>query len=318
MNTLQLSYTRGHLDRAANFRKDESWIAQQLAHKETKFIPVWRNRNLVMGLRENNSPTVVTFTQHNASGFLNIASQVTFLGLENESPVFAADLSGHEEDKVIGLIDQGEFLDLRQIGPLMNPKEAALSGYARGMLHWHQQHQFCSRCGSTTVSRHGGHMRLCQNSECARESYPRTDPAIIVLVEDRETNPKSPKCLLGSHNRLPKGVYTTLAGFVEPGESLEEAVAREIFEESGIKVKNVNYQASQPWPFPSSIMLGFRAQADSTSIQVDKDEINDARWFSAQDIKKFGEWGDQDAAFRLPRKDSIARLLIKTWVEEVL
>ncbi|MFC1664704.1 NAD(+) diphosphatase [Pseudomonadota bacterium] len=317
MNTVHLSYTRGRLDRAANFRKDEAWIAQKFSHSETKFIPVWRSRNFLTGLQENDAPTVVSFSQDSATNFLDMASQVTFLGLDDESPVFAADLSGHEEDQVIGLLNHGEFLDLRQVGPLMHPAEAALSAYARGMLHWHQQHQFCSRCGTTTESRQGGHMRQCQNSECARESYPRTDPAIIVLVEDRETDPQLPKCLLGSHNRLPNGVYTTLAGFVEPGENLEEAVAREILEESGIKVKNVDYQASQPWPFPSSIMLGFRAQADSTSIQVDQDEINDARWFTAEEIKQFGEWGDDSASYRLPRKDSIARMLIETWMYEV-
>lgn len=314
---LNLSYTRVHLDRAANYRKDESWIAEKLADRKTQFVPVWRSRNFVVGHQDEDFPTAATFAQQYASDLLELASEITFLGMDDESPVFAADLSNHDEDKIVGLVDQGEFLDLRQVGPLMRPKDAALSGYARGMLHWHQQHQFCSRCGSTTESRHGGHMRLCQYSDCARESYPRTDPAIIVLVEDRESDPNTPRCLLGSHNRLPKGVFTTLAGFVEPGESLEEAVAREVFEESGIKVKNVDYQASQPWPFPSSIMLGFRAHADSIVIEVDQDEINEARWFSAEEIRQFGEWTDETATYRLPRKDSIARMLMETWIDEI-
>ena len=188
--------------------------------------------------------------------------------------------------------------------------------YARGILHWHQHHRYCGQCGHPTENQHGGHMRLCLNPDCGRETFPRTDPAVIMLVEHTPSNGEPPKCLLGRHSAWPPGSYSTLAGFVEPVESLEEAVAREVFEEAGIRVANVRYQASQPWPFPSSLMLGFRAQAETTAIKLDPDELADARWFTAEEIRSFGEWGDDSASLRLPRKDSIARFLVESWLGE--
>jgi NAD+ diphosphatase len=199
----------------------------------------------------------------------------------------------------------------------MEAQEAALMAYARGILYWHRHHTYCGTCGQETKSKNGGHRRYCTNSDCGRETYPRTDPAVIMLVEHRPKNGAPPQCLLGRHRRrLPPNVYSTLAGFVEPGESLEDTVAREVFEEVGIRINQAIYQGSQPWPFPSSIMLGFRAQAVSTTVQLDEDELEGARWFTAEEVATFGEWGDETAPFCLPRKDSIARFLVDTWVEE--
>ena len=159
-------------------------------------------------------------------------------------------------------------------------------------------------------------MRLCQNESCRRETYPRTDPAVIMLVEHQPDDGGSPVCLMGSHRRLPSKVFSTLAGFVEPGESLEEAVAREVREEVGIAVSDVKYHASQPWPFPASIMLGFYATATTTEITVDDVELASARWFNTDEIKSAGDWGDASALDQLPRKDSIARHIVNTWVEK--
>ncbi len=313
-----LSYTGGHLDRADGQRKDPDRVAAWLARPETRILPVWRDRNLIAGLGRN-PPTALALglTGDSALRIVDAASEITFLGLDGDSAVFAADLSALEEGEAAALVDAGAFVDLRQAGPLMETRDAALAAYARGILHWHRTHRHCGRCGHVTETRDGGHMRLCGNPDCGRQAFPRTDPAVIMLVESPPSAGAPPTCLLGRHRRLPPGVYSTLAGFVEPGESLEEAVAREIHEETGVRVEEVVYQASQPWPFPASIMLGFRARARTTAITIDEQELDDARWFTAREIRGFGEWGDEEARLRLPRKDSIARTLIETWVATV-
>jgi NAD+ diphosphatase len=148
------------------------------------------------------------------------------------------------------------------------------------------------------------------------ESFPRTDPVVIMLVTSAPGEGRPERCLLGRHGRLPRGAYSLLAGFVEPGESLEEAVAREVAEETGVEVTDVRYQGSQPWPFPYSMMMGFRATARRDDIAVDTDELEDARWFTAAEVAGFGEWEDEAAEHRLPRRDSIARALLDAWLRE--
>ena len=174
--------------------------------------------------------------------------------------------------------------------------------HARGLIYWHQRHRFCSLCGSPAEIRDAGHMRRCGNADCAAEHFPRTDPAVIMLVADGD------RCLMGRQAEWPTGLYSTLAGFVEPGESLEEAVAREIWEEAGITVRDVRYHSSQPWPFPASLMLGFYATATSTEISLNRDELDDARWFHRNDLRNPGE------GMRLPRQTSISRRLLDDWL----
>jgi NAD+ diphosphatase len=199
----------------------------------------------------------------------------------------------------------------------MDRRQGAMLAYARGLIHWHRRHRFCGRCGSPTQSRHGGHMRLCTNAECGREHFPRTDPAVIMLVTrpgldgGPDGGPDGGAVLMGRQKSWTEGMYSTLAGFVDPGESLEEAVAREVHEEAGIAVADVTYMASQPWPFPSSLMLGFRARATSMEIHINRDELDDARWFTRDQIARFGE-----AGLSLPRQVSIARWLIDQWLAE--
>jgi NAD+ diphosphatase len=159
-------------------------------------------------------------------------------------------------------------------------------------------------------------VRRCTNPDCKAESFPRTDPVVIMLVTRPATENQAARVLLGRHSRLPRGAYSLLAGFVEPGESLEDAVAREVWEEAGVRVTDVEYIASQPWPFPYSMMIGFRATAASDDIVIDTDELEDARWFTADEVAAFGEWGDDSAAFRRPRRDAIARVLLDQWIQE--
>jgi len=216
---------------------------------------------------------------------------------------------------VVAAVPGSEFADLRRVGSLLPAQDAALLAYARGMIAWHRRHRHCGVCGAATAPRHGGHVRVC--TACGTETYPRTDPAVIMLVHRPAHDGEPARCLLARSARFRAGMYSTLAGFVEPGESLEDAVARETLEETGVRVGRVTYVGSQPWPFPSSIMLGFRAEAETTALAVDGEEIADARWFSVAELAAFGEWGDDDAAFRLPRRDSIARLLVDGWVADV-
>jgi len=189
--------------------------------------------------------------------------------------------------------------------------------YGRGMITWHRNHQFCGRCGGPMESRHGGHLRCCIRTDCGHESYPRTDPAVIMVVEHIPEDGGPPQCLLGRQANWPEGSYSTLAGFVEPGESLEETVIREIAEEAGVCVQDVRYIASQPWPFPASIMLGFWARAESTEIRIDPNELEDAGWYTPEAVRTFGQWGSGGPGPNLPRKDSIARFLIERWLETV-
>ena len=241
-----------------------------------------------------------------------------YLGHLEDKPVFTAGILSDSAEQAIqesGLADTGaEFIDLRKIGPLLDRTEGAMLAYARGLQYWHQQNGFCSRCGSANTALRGGHMRLCNNTDCRREAYPHINPAVIMLVLWQDPADGIEKCLLGRHSGLPKGVYSTLAGYVDPGETLEEAVAREVMEEAGIPVQSATYLASQPWPFPSSMMFGFYAHAEHGDINLGDDELEDAQWFKREQLLDFGEYDDPEATIALPRKDSIARNLIQNWI----
>lgn len=319
MNGLKerLTYTGVPLDRAAARRTDPEWVRGAIEHDEARFLPLWRNRNLVRVADRPHPAEAVALPRAQADWLIDAAAELVLLGLEGDSPVFAADLTAYEEAQLDRLAGAGEFVDLRKIGPLLAPDQAALLAYARGLLYWHRHHGFCARCGSPTVSGDGGHSRGCVNPDCGKRTFPRIDPAVIMLVEHRPEDGSPARCLLGRHTRLPAGMFSTLAGFVEAGESLEEAVVREVREEVGIEVEEVRYQGSQPWPFPASIMLGFRARALSTEIRVDDEELDEAHWFTAEEVRSFGEWWDGRSQRSIPRADSIARYLIESWVAEV-
>ncbi|HEX5795533.1 MAG TPA: NAD(+) diphosphatase, partial [Geminicoccaceae bacterium] len=178
----------------------------------------------------------------------------------------------------------------------------------RALAFWHSRHRFCGACGGATVSAQGGHIRRCQI--CDAQHFPRSDPAVIVLVT--HTHPEhGERCLLGRSARFPAGIYSTLAGFVEPGESLEETVRREIYEEAGVEIVDLRYRSSQPWPFPASLMIGFRATASSDALRLDPDELVDAGWYSRAELID-----PERRPVQLPNRDSIARHLIEDWLYE--
>jgi NAD+ diphosphatase len=223
-----------------------------------------------------------------------------FLGLLDDNAVFAIDLSAADDPLPLLPDGLGAFVDLRTVGWGVPRPEAAVLAHARGLMHWRARHKFCSVCGGVCDVKSSGHVMQC--TACNTQHFPRTDPAVIMLVH------RGDRALLGHSTRFPRAtMYSTLAGFVEPGETLEETVARETFEEAGLRVGNVRYHASQPWPFPSSIMLGFFADAEGDALTVDGDELLDARWFTRDEAR--GEDG-----FSLPPPFSIARHLIDIWL----
>ena len=296
-------YSGGGLDRADHLRRDPDWLSARHGDPATRFVPVWRARNLVRG---DEPARAVWLSRSEVPGLAERAGETIFLGCTGATAVFAIDLSDLEDPLTHPTLTEGHgFRDLREVGPLLERSEGAVLAYARGLVHWHGRHRFCGVCGRPTASRQGGHVRACIGEACGAEHFPRTDPAVIMLVHDG-----GDRCVLGRQQIWPDGMHSTLAGFVEPGESLEEAVAREVFEEVGLSVRDVTYRSSQPWPFPSSIMLGFNAATRYQPLRINPHELAAARWYSRDDLLNSPE----DTSFRLPRRDSIARRLIEDWL----
>ena len=236
---------------------------------------------------------------------METATTSVLLGVRNEVAHFAIDISPMEAHEVNELRADGEFVDLRSVGAVLDRTEASILAYAKGIMHWHSRHLFCGVCGSPTESQDAGHLRKCLNQNCSAGHFPRTDPAVIMLVQ------KDDRALLGRKAEWMPGMYSTLAGFVEPGESLEQAVAREVMEESGVEITNIRYHSSQPWPFPSSLMLGFFADAVTEKLIPWDDELEDLQWFTRQELADGGA-----GIAQRPRSDSIARRLIDEWVRQ--
>lgn len=301
-----LNYSDMPLDRCSNVRKDPTWFKGQMS-SQSVWLLVKNNETLFI----KNTPQI-KFLPYEKIAQLNLTNAL-FLGLNTtQQGVFALDVSTIDDTTLTPIISGAEFMDIRKQGPLVDIKEGSIAALARGLCYWHATHRFCGRCGSKNHLVEAGHSRLCENERCNHPTFPRTDPAVIMVVTKTFADGIE-RCLLGRQAVWPTGMYSSLAGFVDPGETLEQAVAREVKEEAGIDVDDVTYVASQPWPFPSSIMLGFFAKATSEQINVDKDELDDAKWFSREDLANFGNWHDEGEHLKLPRTDSISRYLIEHW-----
>jgi NAD+ diphosphatase len=283
-------------------RRDDAWLAAQLRDGHTRFIPVWKSKNLLAG---DQGLGPVWLSPDEACGFVDGAESTTLLGVWEGRTYFCLGLSSPDGSSPAGLAERGQFQDLRLAAPLLDERDSALLAYARAMAHWHHRHRFCGDCGSPTESAEGGHVRVCTNAQCGQSHFPRSDPAIIVLIKLGE------RCLLARKPTWPPGLRSIIAGFVEPGESLEDAVAREVREETGVEIVRLRYHSSQPWPFPRSLMLGFMAEAASEVIRVDRDELERADWFSRQQVRD----GLQGGTLKLPTHISVSHRLIAEWFD---
>jgi NAD+ diphosphatase len=298
-------YTGSPLDRATEKREDAAFIAAALDSPEALFVLVWRSSSLMRGVAEGKPEAM--FLTGEAAAALRLSAEPAgvpwaFLGMQGPQAVFGLDVSAVEDPLPLLPPGLGGFTDLRAVAGMLPAQEASVLAHARGLMHWRSRHRFCGVCGAPCEARSAGHVMQC--TACDTSHFPRTDPAVIMLVHHGD------RALLGHSHRFPRTtMYSTLAGFVEPGESLEEAVVREVFEESGVRVGRVQYHSSQPWPFPASIMLGFYAEALSEEITIDPNELQDARWFTRAQIRD-----PQAHGFNLPRLDSIARRLIEDWM----
>ncbi len=311
---MKLHYTLPELDRRADLRLDEGWITTYQSDPGSLYLPIWQGKNLFHPHSDHQTEFQYLSGTDIPSALLTDCPLI-FLGIVTERAYFALDLSHLSEVDASREMAQGVFRDLREFGPVMPADYGALAAYARAMVHWHQRHQFCGRCGRQTVLADAGHRRLCPTESCQLSHFPRLDPAVIMLVTHTDPVTGRQKCLLGRSPQFPEGVQSTLAGFVEPGESLEDAVRREVFEEAGVKVGQVHYKASQPWPFPSSIMVGFQADALSTEIQIDRDELVEANWYTPEQVANAVDW-TAEGSLKLPRQDSISYFLIKSWLAQ--
>ncbi|NKB44230.1 MAG: NAD(+) diphosphatase [Alphaproteobacteria bacterium] len=303
----RLTYTGVALDRAAAVRPVQADVEALHDHALARVLPVWNGNHLF----EHDGVEAKALTVADAISLRAASGDLIFLGLSGDAPWFA--LAIHTEEEPADVQLSGVFEPLHPRVGRLDADQAAMLAYARGMVLWHANHLHCGRCGAPTESQDGGHIRTCTDEACGYRAFPRTDAAVITLVE----HPDGEHCLLGRQSRWPDGMYSVVAGFVEPGESLEECVAREVKEETGIIVTDVRYQASQPWPFPSSLMLGFTAKASTTGFKPDDDELDDIRWVSREALDSYSEMGDDKPGPKLPNRHSIARMLIDNWRAEL-
>ncbi len=298
-------FTTGAVDRGHTKRRDEQWLAARLEDPSTYLVPVWGDKNLFTLECTSDGPCPRLLSPQEAQDLLPIAESTTLLG-EIDGHVYFALALPDDETVIARLTQKDQFENLRMVGLQLDQWEGALLAHAKAMTYWHRRHRFCGDCGSPTRSAWAGHLRVCTNPACGQQQFPRTDPAIIVCTTLNETH-----CLLGRQPRWRPTQYSNVAGFVEPGESLEAAVVREVREETGVPLRTVRYHSSQPWPFPSSLMVGFTAEAASEAISLNDGELEDARWFTRDEIRA----GLLARTLRLPSPVSISYRLIEDWFD---
>lgn len=301
-----IPFTGNSLDRVSEKRTDAAWLAAQRASASARVLPIWRLQPFLSGDESELHPRL-GIVAGPVADLLGDGAPEVFLGLDGDVPLFARDISGLENPLEGALAGRGHFREARAAAIAVGGTDAAIIGQARAMLDWHARHQFCAVCGAHTDAVDAGYRRLCP--KCGAEHFPRTDPAVIMLVVCGD------ECLLGRNRRFPDGWYSALAGFVEPGETIEEAVRRETFEEAHVRIGAVRYVSSQHWPFPSSLMIGCIAQTADRDSRPDGLEILETRWF-AKEVVRAILGGTPVEGVHLPTPLAIAHHLLKAWVAE--
>jgi len=295
-------YTGNPLDRGERERRDEEWISDSARDPTSKFLPMW-NLNVLVS---NGPQGGLGWLRIDDLGRLGIEASAIFLGLLEREAHFVIDISKNEA--AVQELRKGghwRFEDARTATAMLSGSDSGIVAQARAQVNWHNRNGFCSICGHETWVKRGGQIRQC--SGCDTEHYPRTDPVVITVVSNGDS------CLLGqSRGRLARmNTYSALAGFVDQGESIEEAVAREIMEEAGIRIGNIRYHSSQPWPFPSSLMIGCHADAVTAEIFYDAEEMADVRWFQREEVLLALEGKSTNLV--VPGPIAIAHRLIEGW-----
>lgn len=290
------------MDRVPRRRRDPAWVTARLEDPVSRFLLV-RGSEVLVTL--DSPPSPAWMNAEEAARYLRQAESVILLGEDDTRAYFAIALP--TQDGHLPESEEAEwgFRPLRDVGGLLEQQAAGMLAYATGMVQYHHDHRFCAKCGAPTRSAEGGHLRLCSDARCGQQDFPRTDPAIIVLVSSGN------RCLLARQPMWRKTLYSVIAGFVEPGESLEAAVAREVAEETSVQVTDMRYHSSQPWPFPRSLMIGFYATAETTAICLSDGELEHARWLSREEIAQEVRQG----ILELPSTISISHRLIETWYD---
>ena len=345
---MTLAYGNMPLDRGTNQRKNKRWLAAEFAREDTLFCvindgqclfdegdvlsPIYLNKSQVPTLSVGSciylgkgdlgkgdlSKGNLGYESINDSRLDNTITGNSNICQSLVTAVFAIDFNKLRFSTQEAINEMGQWQGLRKVTASLSAIDASILALAKGLVHWHISHQFCGQCGHANRSVEAGHARRC--SDCRNMSFPRTDPAVIMLVEKMFAD-GIPRCLLGRQASWAEGMYSTLAGFVDPGETLEQAVIREVVEETAIHVEKPQYIASQPWPFPASVMLGFTAVATSDNIDISQDDLEDAQWFSREQLVNFGvnnsvlaEDADADTPqYKMSSGDSISSYLINAW-----
>ena len=302
MSDRVIPFTGNPLDREAIKRRDPAWLDAMRKDDDGRYLPIAKLEVLL----KKGERRALAWARRELFGGHEVPEPI-FLGSLDGVPHFAVDVSAVEDPtEAFGVEEVASFEDVRGAVALMSQEDAAMACHGRAFVDWHARHGFCAVCGASTRQMLGGNHRQC--TECSAEHFPRVDPVGIAAVV------KDDRVLLGRGPGWPDNMFSALAGFMEPGESLEEVVRREVFEEAGIEVGEVRYVASQPWTFPSSLMIGCLAQALSTEIDVDRAELEEARWFTREQIAK-GLSGDTSEVM-VPPPMAIAHHLLRAWVEE--
>ncbi len=288
------------LARLNNEKDQAAYIERALKDPESCIIPLWRGDPLVADGR-------AAFLSAAALSELPKETPLVLLGEKGGRAYFGADLSGAASSAdAAPFAEIGEYMQIRSAAGVVGKDDLAIIGHARWLFEWHRKHGFCAVCGASTEMLGGGAKRQCPS--CETEHFPRCDPVAIVLAIHEDA------CLLGRGPHFPPGVLSALAGYIEAAETPEEAAKREIFEEAGVTLTDVRYQFSQPWPFPSSLMMGFIADAEDRTLNLDTDEIVEARWVSLEDARAI--LAGEDRGVIIPPKFTIARQLIEKWAGE--
>ena len=289
------------LDRLSARRGDSAFIAELLVRPESLFLPVWNGQIFVETVDANVRLAYVSGAD--ARPFQGDGEHLLFLGMWKETAVFAVDVEGAANPAVSILSDLGEFKDLRGLGTLLSAAEAAIAATAKGVFEWKRRHPYCAMCGARSRAAEAGWKRVCP--ACKAEHFPRTDPVVIMLPVVGE------RCLMGRQAAWPQGMWSALAGFLEPGETIEEACARELEEEAGLVATRVHYHSNQPWPFPNSLMIGLIAEVEDGEARPDETELEAVRWFTRDEAAALMR-GELPGAF-CPPPLAIAHQLLKSW-----